>query len=185
MTTRSPDPDENERLKSEIARIKTLGLDELRAQWRNVFAKRAPKTLSRSLLIRILAYRVQADALGDLDVRILRVLDGYGARDKRVRQGERKNERSDARSSSRPHIKPGSVLVRECAGRVHRVMALDAGFAWEGGMYRSLSEVARAITGTRWNGRRFFGVDRQKEAPPANGPPAKSRRARSVGGVEP
>ena len=71
MTMRSPAPDETERLKSEIARIKTLGLDELLAQWRNVFAKRAPKTLSRSLLIRILAYRVQADALGDLDVRIL------------------------------------------------------------------------------------------------------------------
>ena len=55
-------------------------------------------------------------------------------------------------------VRPGTLLVREWDGVLHRVMALDQGFAWNGTSYRSLSEVARAITGTRWNGPRFFGL---------------------------
>jgi hypothetical protein len=55
-------------------------------------------------------------------------------------------------------VRPGTLLVREWDGVLHRVMALDEGFAWNGTSYRSLSEVARAITGTRWNGPRFFGL---------------------------
>jgi hypothetical protein len=123
MTTRAPRPDEVERLRSEIERIRTLDLDGLRVQWRNVFAKRAPKTLPRTLLARALAYRVQADALGDLDPEVLRVLEGFTARHAPLRRRERKDGRSGAAPSpSSPRIKPGSVLVREWAGRMHRVM---------------------------------------------------------------
>ena len=69
------------------------------------------------------------------------------------------------RTRSRPHprrIKPGSLLVREWNDRLHRVMALEEGFAWEGGTYRSLSQVARAITGGHWSGPRFFGLANAK-----------------------
>jgi hypothetical protein len=188
MTTRARSPDEIERLKSEIERIKAFDLDGLRVQWRNVFAKRAPKTLPRSLLVRALAYRVQADALGDLDLEVLRVLQGFTARHAPLRRQEREDGRSGAASSrSSPRIKPGSVLVREWAGCVHRVMVLEVGFAWEGKTYRSLSHVARAITGTQWNGRRFFGVDRLKEAPNAmpDERPIPAPPVRNEGGRQP
>ncbi|MGO9774171.1 MAG: DUF2924 domain-containing protein [Roseiarcus sp.] len=188
MTTRARSPDEIERLKSEIERIKALDLDGLHVQWRNVFAKRAPKALPRTLLVRALAYRAQADALGDLDPEVLRVLEGFMARHAPLRGREREDGRSDAASSpSSPRIKPGSVLVREWAGRMHRVMVLVVGFAWEGETYRSLSHVARAITGTQWNGRRFFGVDRVREAPKSM-PDARQipvSRVRNEGGVQP
>jgi hypothetical protein len=166
MTACAPSLGEIERLKTDIERIRTLDLDGLRVQWRNVFARRAPRTLPRGLLVRVLAYRVQADALGDLDPKVLQVLEGFAARDSRLRPRARADGRYGAAPSfPSPRIKPGSVLVREWAGRTHRVMALEVGFAWEGKTYRSLSHVARAITGTQWNGRRFFGVDRPKEAP--------------------
>jgi hypothetical protein len=166
MTACAPSLGEIERLKSEIERIRTLDLDGLRVQWRNVFARRAPRTLPRGLLVRVLAYRVQADALGDLDPEVLHVLEGFAARDARLPPRERVDGRYGAAPSfPSPRIKPGSVLVREWASRTHRVMALEVGFAWEGKTYRSLSHVARAITGTQWNGRRFFGVDRPKETP--------------------
>jgi Protein of unknown function (DUF2924) len=166
MTARDSSTDEIERLTSEIERLKALDLNGLRVQWRNVFAKRAPKTLPRTLLVRVLAYRVQADALGELAPEVLRVLDGFAVRHAPMRPRGREDGRSGAASSSsNPRIKPGSVLVREWAGRMHRVVVLEVGFAWEGKNYRSLSHVARAITGTQWNGRRFFDVDRLKKAP--------------------
>ena len=145
-----------------IERVKSLDLDGLGLQWRNAFGKRAPKGLPKALLIRILIYRLQADALGDLDPEIARLVKSHAA------HGETDGKDGAAEGSGRAisetlSIKPGSVLVRDWGGRTHRVMALEVGFAWEGRNYRSLSEVARAITGTRWNGRRFFGVDRQAE----------------------
>jgi len=136
----------------------------------------------------VLAYRVQADALGDLDTEVLRVLDGFTARHAPLRCRERKDGRSGAAPSpSSPRIKPGSVLVREWAGRMHRVMVLEVGFAWEDETYRSLSHVARAITGTQWNGRRFFGVDRPKEAPKSmpDARPIPAPHVRNEGGVQP
>lgn len=188
MTTRERSSEEIERLRSEIERIKTLDLDGLRVQWRNVFDKRAPKALPRTLLVRALSYRAQADALGDLDPQVLRVLEGFVARHAPLQGRERKDGRSGAASSSpSSRIKPGSVLVREWAGRVHRVMVLEVGLVWEGKTYRSLSHVARAITGTQWNGPRFFGVDRRKEPPKSlrEAPPIPAFRDRKKRGVQP
>ncbi len=155
-----------ERLKGEIEHIKALDLNGLRLQWRNLFAKRAPMGLSKALLARALTYRVQADALGDLDPAVARVLAGHWARSANgaAQQGrDDGNRQSGSRVRSVLAIKPGSVLVREWRGCTHRVMALEVGFSWEGREYRSLSGTARAITGARWNGRRFFGLDRQCE----------------------
>ena len=118
---------------------------------------RAPAHLSRSLMVRILAYRQQAQAHGDLDRATLRVLDAA------IGQGESASGSSPIAASlgPQPDLRPGTVLTREYGGVLHRVMVGEQGFVWNGQTYVSLSKVARAITGTRWNGPRFFGL-RQK-----------------------
>ena len=126
----------------------------LRRRWRMVFGRPAPEQLPRSLLQRALAYRIQADALGDLDRETIRMLDRL-ARDGR-----------NGTIIPLPELrgtKPGTLLVREWEGMLHRVMVLEQGFAWNGQSFDSLSKVARAITGTNWNGPRFFGL-REKRA---------------------
>lgn len=125
-------------LRAEIAGLRDLDLTALRRRWRVLFGKKAPEHLSRSLLVRILAYRVQARALGDLDRETVRFLDRL-AKDKDV----------PVPLPDRPSIKPGTLLVREWEGTLQCVTALEKGFAWNGTAYRSLSEVARAITSAR------------------------------------
>ena len=141
----------------EIARLRDLDVGALRARWHTVLRRRAPPHLPRHLLFRILAHRLQADHLGDLDAESQRLLDGSGspenAGQRAVNQGQRDAE-----------IKPGTVLGREWNGQMQRVAVLADGFAWNGTTYQSLSQVARAITGTRWNGPRFFGLRNKKDA---------------------
>ena len=145
-------------LESEIAHLRGLDMDGLRARWRSLTGRRAPRHLSKGLMFRILAYRIQADALGDLDSATIRYLERIAL------DNDQGNSKSLPRSDG-DQIKPGAVLVREWQGADHHVMALSEGFAWKGQVYRSLSEVARAITGTSWNGPRFFGL-RTKGATP-------------------
>ena len=135
-------------IEDEIARLRGLDLLGLQARWRSVMGKQAPSHLPKHLLLRILAYRLQADRFGDLDPATARALDRLSKAD-----GAGEIPLPDA-----GRIPPGTVLVREWDRRVHRVMVLETGDAWNGGTYASLSQVARAITGTRWNGPRFFGL---------------------------
>ena len=140
-------------LGAEIGGLRDLDLAILRRRWRVVFGKKAPEHLPRSLLVRVLAYRIQARALGDLDRETVRLLDRLA-----------KEKDAPATFPERATIKPGTLLVREWEGTLQRVMVLEEGFAWNGATYRSLSELARAITGTNWNGPRFFGLrDRKRE----------------------
>jgi Protein of unknown function (DUF2924) len=160
-----------------IERLWTLDGETLRLEWRNLFGKRAPKALPRSLLVRALAYRLQALEFGDLDPQTLRVLNAYAGKGGGKSRGRVRVDRLCGGPTSSRHIKPGSILVREWSGELHRVMALEGGFAWNSGTYRSLSEVARAITGARWNGPRFFGLGRGNGASQdAARTPTKSRR---------
>lgn len=137
-----------ERSEVEVARLGDLDLAVLQARWRSVTGRAAPAAVSKSLLLRMLAYRVQADAMGDLDAETTRFLDRIASRP----------TTAAVPLPDRERIGGGGVLVREWEGVTHRVMALKDGYAWNGGTYRSLSEVARAITGVRWNGPRFFGL---------------------------
>ena len=155
-----PTADELAHMNLEVERLKTLDLHGVRLQWRNRFGKKAPEGLPKSLLVRVLIYRVQADLLGDLEPEVVRVLDHYRAKQSGPARRGRPSTRSVGDGS---RIKPGSVLVREWAGQLQRVMVLDEGYAWEGKTYRSLSKVAHAITGTVWNGPRFFGLGRSKQ----------------------
>lgn len=133
----------------EIASLRALDLDGLRARWHSLRARPAPKQLPKHLLLRVLAYELQAAVLGDLDAGTRQYLDRVAVHpDKGV----------DLPTPAANSPRPGTILVREWAGRLCRVTVLEEGFAWNGKTYRSLSEVARTITGTRWNGRRFFGL---------------------------
>jgi len=138
-------------LEIEIARLRDLDLGGLQARWQTVFRQRPSPHLPRHILFRVLAYRHQADRLGDLDVEDKRLLDDAVTPDD---AGQR------AVDSTRPtsEIRLGTMLAREWNGRMHRVAVLADGFAWNGKTYPSLSKIAYAITGTRWNGPRFFGL---------------------------
>ena len=142
------------RLAAELDRLAAMDAASLRRRWRMLFGRAAPEQLNRALLQRALAYRIQADALGDLDRDTIRMLDRLA-----------REERNGA-VIPLPELrgtKPGTLLVREWEGALHRVMVLEQGFAWNGQTFDSLSKVARAITGTNWNGPRFFGL-REKSA---------------------
>jgi hypothetical protein len=144
---------DRELLDNEIARLRGLDVGELRARWHTVFGRRAPPHLPRHLLFRILAYRLQADKLGDLHADTRRLLDrmGFETPDGIGRLVADLNR-------SRTELRPGTLLTREWDGRSQRVTVLADGFTWNGKTYRSLSKVAFAITGSRWNGPRFFGL---------------------------
>jgi DUF2924 family protein len=145
-----PDRDALDR---EIARLRGLDPGQLRARWHTLFRRRAPPHLPRHLLFRILAYRLQADRLGDLDADTRRLLDriGSGSLDETEQLVAHRN-------GSRTELRAGTLLTREWEGHLERVMVLADGFSWNGKTYPSLSQVAFAITGSRWNGPRFFGL---------------------------
>lgn len=135
----------------EIAHLRDLDVRGLQARWRNTFRRAAPLHLPRHLLFRVLAYRLQADRLGDLDAESSRLLDGaYSPQDA--------GERAVHADRLIANVRPGTMLAREWNGQMHRVAVLADGFAWNGKTYPSLSKIAQAITGTRWNGPRFFGL---------------------------
>jgi hypothetical protein len=131
----------------EIARLRDLDVGALRARFHTVFGRRPPAHLPRHLLFRILAYRLQADRFGDFDAESQRLLDRSESPEKAGQQ---------AASQTRAPV--GTVLARELNGQMQRVTVLDTGFAWRGKTYPFLSKVALAITVTRWNGPRFFGL---------------------------
>jgi hypothetical protein len=142
-------------LEDEIAHLRGLDLGGLRARWQGVFRRPAPAHLTRHLLFVVIAYRLQADRFGDLDHATLQVLDRTVAK-------EAMSARLASFDQKRTELTPGTVLVREWDRQSQRVMVMADGFAWNGETYDSLSKVAFAITGTKWNGPRFFRL-RDKE----------------------
>jgi DUF2924 family protein len=151
-------------VEDEIAHLRGLDLGGLRARWQSIFQGRAPAHLTRHLLFAVIAYRLQADRFGDLDYATKQVLDRTVAKE----AGPAMSARLANFDQKRTELSPGTVLVREWDRQSHRVMVMANGFAWSGQTYDSLSKVAFAITGTRWNGPRFFGL-RDKEDRPAMG----------------
>jgi hypothetical protein len=140
-----------------VANLDGLDLNGLRRQWRAHLGGEAPANLSRWLLMKVLAYRLQSDALGDLDKSIRKILRSgkedavaapFDCRAPQTRDGV--------------GLKAGALLVREWNGKLERVMILEKGFAWNGQTFGSLSQIAKAMTGTNWNGHRFFGLRQGK-----------------------
>src|SRR5213079_1107673 len=137
-------------IEDEIVHLRGLDLKGLRARWQSVLQRAAPDHLPRHLLFAIIAYRIQADRLGDLDHETRQVLDRTDAKE----SGAAMSARLVSFDQKRTELTPGTVLVREWDRRSQRVMVMSDGFAWNGQAYDSLSQVAFAITGTRWNGPR-------------------------------
>jgi hypothetical protein len=144
------------KLEVEIARLRGLDNRDLRKCWHVVFGRLPPAHLSRHLLFRILAYRLQVDRFGDLDGESKHLLD-------RSESPEKAGEKAAHLVQRIAEVRPGTVLGREWNGRMQRVSVLADGFAWNGKIYPSLSQVAFAITATRWNGPRFFGLREKQE----------------------
>jgi hypothetical protein len=132
-----------------LARLPELDLGELRQKWRALYKTEPSPRLSRELLLRAVAYRMQELALGGL----------RPERQRQLRQFAQQLKESGAtRIRPRPELQPGTRLVREWQGRTYEVLVLDDGFSWQGTSYRSLSALARKITGTAWSGPLFFGL---------------------------
>lgn len=137
---------------AELLRLDGLGLAELRAHWAQHLGT-PPIIASTEVTRRWLAWELQAARLGGFDA---------GTR-RRLRQFAKsaKAELPTATSQSTPVLKPGTVLARDWGDATHRVTVLEDGFSWAGRTWKSLSEIASTITGTRWSGPRFFGLKKR------------------------
>ena len=140
---------------AKLARLEALTNFELRGEWRRLHDLQPPKSLSRELLLRGITYKIQERAFGGLSKSILRKLTGT---EPEVSSAESR------RAAPRTAVKPGTRLVREWNGDTHTVLVHADCVEWRGTRYRSLSVVAREITGAHWSGPRFFGLTSRKEA---------------------
>lgn len=134
---------------AELAAIPKLARPELLLRWKELFGSHPPTGLSTRLLRHAVAYQVQAQALGGLSRETERKLIGLAG------TGQDRPIKIEAKGHS-ALIQPGVRLVREWHGRIYTVDVLEKGYLHDGRTYRSLSEIARAITGARWSGPRFF-----------------------------
>lgn len=137
-----------------VAALRSLPISALKQQWRDLF-DREPPPFNRRYIESRLAYRIQELAYGGLKPETIRRL---GALAEELEQEGASSRR--CASKNLPTI--GTQLVREWQGVEHRVTVTDSGFLHEGKPYKSLSAIARAITGTRWNGWLFFGLKSQR-----------------------
>lgn len=159
----------NADLVAEINKLSDLPLGELNQLWRELYQTEPPKRISRNLIVPALAYKLQENAFGGLKPSMKR----------RLSHSAVKRDSVNASAIEVARVKSGTRLVRTWKGVTHEVTVLDDGFSWQGRRYRSLSQIARCITGTRWSGPVFFGfkpITRSSHVPPAN-------RSRNVGTV--
>src|ERR1700731_3827685 len=134
-----------EAIEAEIDRVRSLGVDSLLTLWRTTFRSFPPPAFSKDILARFLCWHIQEQAFGGLDPKTAKHLGGFA--------------RGDRPRADRPRrLKPGTVLLREYQGERHTVPVVAKGYVWREATYAILSIIARAITGTAWNGPRFFGL---------------------------
>ena len=145
-----------ERSKEALSRLPQLDLGELRELWCRLYKTEAVPRLSRELLVRAVAYRMQEVASGGPRLELQRQLRQIGL-----------ELQQTGRLRTRPQLTSGTRLLREWRGRNHEVLVLDDGFSWQGTHYRSLSAIARQITGTAWSGPVFFGLRSNRSATPS------------------
>jgi len=135
-----------------IERLRTLDIFALRDRWKQLYGHAAPHYMRHEFLLRAVAYQIQVEMFGGLSAQTKRRL-------RQIADELRKGKESDLFTS--PKIKPGTKLIRSWKDETHIVTALEIGFEWKRKRFNSLSEIARKITGTRWNGLLFFGVKRR------------------------
>ncbi len=136
-------------VEAELDRLPTTPIAGLRKRYRELFRTEPPKAFGPDLLRRSVAHRIQEKAYGGLPASTRRLLDQLVKTARAKRNGRLELPR---------RTKPGSELVRTWNGKSYRVMVMTDGFAHDGKTFTSLSEIASEITGTNWNGPRFFGL---------------------------
>ena len=144
-----------EKLAAEIAALQFLDVAQLKARWRSLYGTEAPSRFSRDLLMRTVACHMQERALGGLKLTTRRTLRRVAA----AAYAE-----NPLKMEPRRKLEAGSVLIREWGGVKYQVRVLDSGFSFRGQRYRSLSAVARLITGSHWSGPLFFGLKKRAKA---------------------
>ena len=155
-----------DQLAAALASLPGLSTEAARAAYRKLSRRSPPAAFSRDLLIRAVAYKLQEQVRGGLSPETKLLLD-------RLARGKAQAAR---------WIKPGSTIVRSWGGQTHQVVVTAQGFLWNGSVHASLSEIARLITGTRWNGPRFFGL---RPSPAREGKAAGSGQEVSATSVDP
>ena len=143
----SPSDTEPDELYDELASLPAQGPKRLKERWRTLYGTEPPPRISEDLLRRAIAYRLQERALGGLKLSTRRLLQ-------RIAEGARRSRSATPACK----LRPGAVLIREWQGTSHQVTVLEDGVLFRGKRHRSLSEVARKITGNRWSGPLFFGL---------------------------
>jgi Protein of unknown function (DUF2924) len=141
----------------QIARLRALSRSKLLDLWQKLYQKAAPHGIRREILVPFLAYRIQENAHGGLKPTALAEL-------LRIAKALEKN-RTSTEGVIRPRIKIGTRVFREWGGHTHEVFVTDSGYEYRGVSHKSLSEIARKITGTRWSGPAFFGVKKANSVP--------------------
>lgn len=136
-------------LKEHLEALSKLGAPDLRAEWAKVYGTPAPRRISRDLLVRAIAYRIQEKMYGGLKPATVKRLKQIAA------DMEKGTETPQKPTAS---LREGVRLLREWNGETHIVEVVPDGFAWRGNTYKSLSVIARAITGANWSGPKFFGL---------------------------
>jgi len=136
-------------LKAHLDHLSKLGVPQLRAEWTRVYALSAPRRISRDLLLRGIAYRIQEQMYGGLKPATIKKLRQIAAAAKEGRE---------LPVASKRELQPGARLLREWDGHTHIVEVVANGFAWQGKTYRSLTKITRLITGISCSGPKFFGL---------------------------
>jgi hypothetical protein len=153
-------PKSREAISRKLAGLRSLPIKELKRRWRSLYSSKPPHRVSRELLTRAVADRIQEQALGGITPSTRRL---------------RERRASDARSgrplkvSASAPASAGTILMRDWQGITHEVKVLDRGVLYKRKRYRSLSEVARLITGSRWSGPLFFGLRSKRQEETSRG----------------
>ena len=140
-------------VEAELDQLQMMPIKGLRALWRAKFKSDPPKAFGPDLLRRSIAQKIQENAYGGLDPATARLLNQLIAQ----------HTKTPGRIVLPRRIKAGAILVRQWKGQSHRVTVAASGFVYDGKTYESLSQIARLITGSRWNGPRFFGLRANKD----------------------
>jgi len=149
MAGAAAESDERMPVTARLQALQTIPYDELRREWRRLYRAEAPRRVSRDLLELAVGWKIQEQTYGGLDAVTKRQLAALAATLERD---------GDIRRSRVTRLKPGAKMIREWHGETHTVIVREDGFEWKGRSWRSLSAIAREITGVHWSGPRFFGT---------------------------
>ena len=143
-------------LAAKLAVLREMPAADLRDEWRRLYRTQPPKRVARALLVLGVAWKIQERANGGLDATTKRRLAALA---------NTLEQDGDVKRNRVARLKPGAKLVRAWRGETHKVMVLEDGYEWKGTQWRSLSMIAREITGAHWSGPRFFGLNGKAQSP--------------------